>query len=158
MGEMVRVSLILRVTSESAPEEDEGMCDTVVWRWARRKEEPGDFYRCPSVLGTTVLICQALQQLWTSFPTLLFIPRVSTQWNTHVLPGCQNECEGQRSVVTTMNLLSEHSCSLSFKWILGRSCSLKSRKEVKQVLCGSAGSHVYPPPLLQSPQLLSLES
>ena len=70
----------------------------------------------------------------------------------HIHPSRSSKQAWRKTVLraTSTNLPSEHSWSLSSPWMPRRSLPLKSRKKLKEVLCGSAGNRVYLLPLGKS--------
>ena len=115
-----------------------------------RKEEPSDFYRCPSGLQTPAMssslaTLHPCSKLFTTHPLQLITMK-------HIHPSQSSKQAWRRMVLwaTSTNLPSEHSWSLSFLWMPDRLLPLKSRKKLKEVLCGSSGNCVYLLPLGKS--------
>lgn len=129
---MVRVSLCWRwPLSQDLKEMRECLIQKFGGRPEERKEEPGDFYRCPSVLWTTALNCQVLQQLWTSFPRCSL--SISHHNETYPsFPVVKTNVQEDGALWRPPWTFLQNTLDLpSFSWMPRRSFSLKSGKKLK---------------------------
>ena len=121
-------------------------------RQDERREKPGDLCRFPSVRNSCADLPRSPATPGLSLSSKMFHSHPSCRFAMkHTHPSCSSKHMWGRTAVLEIatNLPSEHSWSLSFNRILPRSCSLRSRKDLKWVSCGSARNHIPPLPWLK---------